>query len=160
MRCSTSPEHSTSATGRRHRDALAACGVPFEVLDAAEIERRFPIRLENGETGLFQPDGGIVYADLALQALLGSATAAGRRLREQTRVESIEDEGETVSLDGLRAKAVVVTAGAWAPGLVGVDATPTRETASYFAFDEPVPSLIDKSIGDTHPMRSRHRGWG
>ena len=28
----------------------------------------------------------------------------------------------------LRAKAVVVTAGAWAPGLVGVDATPTRET--------------------------------
>ena len=43
----------------------------------------------------------------------------------------------------LRAKAVVVTAGAWAPGLVGVDATPTRETASYFAFDEPVPSVID-----------------
>jgi sarcosine oxidase len=135
---------------RAHRDALAACGVPFEVLDAAETGRRFPIRLESGETGLFQPDGGIVYADLALQALLGAATAAGADLREQTRIESIEDVGETVSLDGLHAKAVVVTAGAWAPGLVGVDATPTRETASYFAFDEPVPSLLDKSIGDTH----------
>ena len=36
-----------------------------------------------------------------------------------------------------------MTAGAWAPGLVGVDATPTRETASYFALDEPVPSVID-----------------
>ena len=105
---------------------------------------------KNGETGLFQPDGGIVYADLALQALLGAATAAGADLREQTRVESIEDEGETVSLDGLRAKAVVVTAGAWAPDLVGVDATPTRETATYFAFDEPVPSLLDKSLGETH----------
>ena len=53
-----------------------------------------------------------------------AATAGGAELRERTRVESIEDEGETVSLDGLRAKAVVVTAGAWAPGLVGVDATP------------------------------------
>jgi sarcosine oxidase len=135
---------------RAHRDALAACGAPFEVLDRDETGRRFPIRLEPGETGLFQPDGGIVYADLALQALLGAATAAGADLRERTPVESIEDEGETVSLDGLRAKVVVVTAGAWAPGLVGVDATPTRETASYFAFDEPVPSLLDKSLGDTH----------
>ena len=135
---------------RAHRDALAACGAPFEVLDQAETARRFPIRLETGETGLFQPDGGIVYADLALQALLGAATAAGAELRERTRVESIEDEGETVSLDGLRAEAVVVTAGAWAPGLVGVDATPTCETASYFDLDEPVPSVLDKSLGDTH----------
>jgi hypothetical protein len=38
---------------RAHRDALAACGVPFEVLDRAETGRRFAIRLENGETGLF-----------------------------------------------------------------------------------------------------------
>ena len=76
-----------------HRDALAACGVPFEVLDRAETGRRFPIQLENGENGLFQPDGGIVYADLALQALLGAATAAGAeparanagRVRSRTR---------------------------------------------------------------------------
>ena len=135
---------------RGHRDALAACGAPFEVLDRAETGRRFPINLDSGETGLFQPDGGIVFADLALQALAGAATAAGAEVRERTRVESIEDEGETVSLDGLQAKAVVVTAGAWAPGLVGVDATPTRETASFFALDEPVPSVLDKSLGDTH----------
>ena len=61
-----------------HRDALAACGVPFEVLDRAETGRRFPIQLENGENGLFQPDGGIVYADLALQALLGCSNRCGR----------------------------------------------------------------------------------
>ncbi len=140
--------------------ALASCGVPFEVLDAAEIERRFPIRMENGQSGLFQADGGIVYADLALQALLSSATACGAQLREQTRVQSIEDEGETVSLDGLRAKAVVVTAGAWAPGLVGVDATPTRETTSYFPFEEPVPSVIDTSTGTTHAYALAAPGAG
>jgi sarcosine oxidase len=38
---------------------------------------------------------------------------------------------------------VVLTAGSWAPKLFGVDATPTRETVSYFAFAEPVPSVID-----------------
>ena len=143
-----------------NRDALTACGVPFEVLDAAEIERRFPIRPAAGERGLFQADGGIVYADLALQALHSSAQDAGAQLREHTRIEAIEDEGETVSLDGLRVKAVVVTAGAWAPGLVGVDATPTRETTSYFPLDEPVPSVIDTSTGNTHAYALAAPGAG
>jgi sarcosine oxidase len=120
-----------------NRDALAACGVPFEVLDAAEIERRFPIAAEGG-TGLFQPDGGIVSADLAVAALRDSALAAGAELLEGMRVD---DAGE------LDARAVVVTAGAWAPELVGVDATPTRETTSYFGFAEPLPSVIDTRAG-------------
>jgi sarcosine oxidase len=143
-----------------NRRALTACGVPFEVLEAAEIERRFPIRLEDDPSGLFQADGGIVFADLALQALLGSATAGGAQLREHTRVASIEDEGETVALDGLRARAVVVTAGAWAPRFVGVDATPTRETASYFPLDEPVPSVIDTGTGDKHAYALAAPGAG
>jgi sarcosine oxidase len=140
--------------------ALSACGVPFEVLDETEIERRFAIRMESGQSGLFQADGGIVYADLALQALLSSAVAGGAQLRERTKVESIEDEGDTVSLDGIRAKAVVVTAGAWAPRLVGVDATPTRETTSYFPFEEPVPSVIDTSTGTTHAYALAAPGAG
>jgi sarcosine oxidase len=143
-----------------NRDALAACGVPFEVLDAAEIERRFPLRIDSEQDGLFQADGGIVYADLALQALLGSATDAGAQLREHTRIESVKDQGETVSLGGLRVNAVVVTAGAWAPELVGVEATPTRETTSYFSFDEPVPSVIDASAGETHGYALAAPGLG
>ena len=135
---------------RGHRDALAACGVPFEVLDQAETGRRFPIQLEDGETGLFQPDGGIVYADLALQALLGAARAAGADVRERTRVESIEDEGDTVSLDGLHVKAVVVTAGAWAPGLVGVGCDADTGDRIVFLPRRAGAVVIDKSIGDTH----------
>ena len=132
---------------RANRDALAACGAPFEVLDAAEIERRFPVLVETGERGLFQADGGIIFADLALQALLASALAAGAQLREGLRVDSIVEDGDGVLVGGLRARAAVVTAGAWAPVLVGVDATPTRETVSYFPFDEPVPSVIDGGRG-------------
>lgn len=130
-----------------NRDALADCGAPFEVLSAAEIERRFPIRLEAGVSGLFQADGGVVFADLAVEALLASGLAAGAKLREQHRVDGIEEDGDGVVVGGVRARAVVVTAGAWAPKLAGVDAKPTRETVSYFALDEPLPSLVDTTAG-------------
>ena len=121
-----------------NRDALAACGVPFEVLDGAEIERRFPVRADSGSSGLFQADGGIVYADRAMAAL-----AAGLEIRERHRVDAVTEDGHGVTAGGLRARAAVVTAGAWAPQLAGVDATPTVETVSYFDFPEPLPSVID-----------------
>ena len=132
-----------------NRDALAACGAPFEVLEKAELERRFPIRVEPGEKALFQADGGIIFADLALQAFRGSAEAAGAVVRERFRVDSVQEDGEGVVAGGVRARVAVVTAGAWAPELVGVDATPTRESTSYFSLDEPVPSVIDGGPGGT-----------
>ncbi len=130
-----------------NRDALAACGASFEVLDAAELERRFPIRAEADETGLFQADGGIVFAELAVEALAASAAAAGMALREQHRVDEIVEEDDAVVVGGVRARVAVVTAGAWAPTLVGVDATPTRETVSYFELVEPLPSVVDTRAG-------------
>lgn len=130
-----------------NRDALAACGASFEVLDAAEIERRFPIRVEPGTSGLFQADGGVVFADLACEALAASGAAAGVQVREEHRVEAIDEDGDAVIVGRLRARVAVVTAGAWAPTLVGVEATPTSETVSYFDFDEPVPSVVDTTAG-------------
>lgn len=132
---------------RANRDALAACGAPFEVLESAEIERRFPIRIEPGGTGLFQPDGGIILADVAVQALLASAAAAGAHIREHLRVDSVAEDGQGVLAGGVRAQVAVVTAGAWAPALAGVDAMPTRETTSYFSFEEPTPSVTDGTAG-------------
>lgn len=131
-----------------NRRSLAACGETFEVLDAAEIGRRFPIRADG--SGLYQPDGGIVRADLALEALRDGAIAAGAELREGARVASLDVGGEAVMAGEVRAKVAVVTAGAWAPALVGVDATPTSETASYFSCDAALPSVIDTSFGAEH----------
>jgi sarcosine oxidase len=133
-----------------NRDALAACGISFEVLAGAEIERRFPLQMEPGSSGLFQEDGGIIFADLAVEALVASAEAAGVVIRENVRVESVGEEADAVTAGGLRARAVVVTAGAWAPKLFGVDATPTRETVSFFPLEEPIPSVIDTTAG-AHP---------
>ena len=130
-----------------NRDALAACGIEHEVLDAAELERRFPVRAEPGERALFQADGGIVRADEALAALAGSAAAAGAVLREGVRVEAVEERADGVAAGGVAARVAVVTAGAWAPALAGVDATPTAETVSYFRLEGPLPSVIDTTTG-------------
>ena len=131
-----------------NRDALAACGVPFEVLDPSELARRFGIA-DDGPA-LFQPDGGIARADLVLEALLAAAVAAGAELHEGVRVAAIDHHGDSVTAGGVHARAAVVTVGAWAPGLVSVDATPTSETSSYFALEEPLPSVIDTRGGAGH----------
>jgi sarcosine oxidase len=125
-----------------NRDALTACGAPFDVLDAGQIEHRFGIRTDPGDRGLFQADGGIIRADEALAAL-----ADGVEVRERVRVDSIDEDGDGVGAGGLRARVAVVAAGAWAPALAGVDATPTMETVSYFDHGRPVPSLIDTTAG-------------
>ena len=68
-------------------------------------------------------------------------------MRERVRVEVVEETDDGVSAGGVRARVAVVTAGSWAPGLVGVDATPTVETVSYFGLGRPVPSVIDTTAG-------------
>ena len=136
-----------------NRAALAACGAAFELLDAQVAERRFSLTLPPGAV-LHQPDGGVLRADRALAALLASALAAGARVVERTRVVALKEEGAGVRIDtaagALRARAAVVTAGAWAAALLagaGIElpVVATRETVCHFRLPgaPPRPSLID-----------------
>jgi len=107
------------------RAALEACGARFE-------ETEFP-----GFDGsaLFQPDAGIVRADLAHRAFLEGALRRGAHLVEDARIDR---------LDALDADAVVVTAGPWVTRLVPELAVrPTRETVCYFRLEGAPPSLIE-----------------
>jgi sarcosine oxidase len=133
-----------------NRRALEACGVASEVLDAPDVGRRFPLHIERGVHALYQQDGGIVRADAALRALAESAVAAGAELRERQRVDAIDEGRDGVNVDGVRARACVVTAGPWAPKLAGVEARTTSETVVYCAFEGPVPSVIDTTAGTYH----------
>ena len=130
-----------------NRAALDECGIESEVLDAAELERRFSIRIDEAAQALYQRDGGIVRADWAVEALAASAEASGAQVRERRRVEEIDEDAEGVNVDGVRARACVVTAGAWAPKLAGFEARMTAETVAYFSAPEPVPSVIDTTTG-------------
>ena len=120
--------------GRSSRDGLRDAGAEFELLDAPEAQRRWPIHVPDGWTVLFQPEAGIVRADLAQEAFLDSARKHGAELHEHTRIESVDDVDADVT---------IVTAGAWVRRLVPtVSVRPTRETVAYFRRDgAPIPSL-------------------
>lgn len=126
------------------RDALDAAGARYELLGSAEARRRWPIGVPDGWTVLFQPDAGIVRADLARSAFVDAARAHGARLQEGTRIDS---------LDQVEADAVVVTAGAWAKRFFpDLSLRTTRETIAYFHRDgEPLPSL-----GELDPVTRGH----
>ena len=105
-------------------DALGAAGAEYELLDADGAESRWPVGVPDGWTVLFQPEAGIVRADLAHRAFVDGALVHGARLEEETRVESL---GE------LDAKVIVVTTGPWVGEFFpDLPVRTTRETVAYF----------------------------
>jgi sarcosine oxidase len=132
------------------RDALDAAGTEYELLSAESARQRWPVGVPDGWTALFQPEGGIVRADLAHRAFVDRALAHGARLHENTRVDSLDD---------LAAKAVVVTAGPWVSAFFpDLPVHTTRETVVYFKRDgEPLPSVVQLDpVTRGHAMYSLH----
>lgn len=100
---------------------LDACGLPHELMEAAEAERRFPnFRFEHPV--LWQPNSGTVHADAAVSAFQRVALAKGADLRFDDPVTSIEPLADGVrvrSVSGVvNAGRVIITAGAWADRLL------------------------------------------
>jgi sarcosine oxidase len=143
-----------------HEQALAAAGVRYELLDSAELARRFSIRAPAGLTALFQPDGGIAHADRALAAFARSARAHGATVLEGAKVHAIEADESGATVDSVagrhEARAVVVTAGSWAKPLLeplGIDlpVEVTRETVAYFrSSTDALPTVIEATSATAH----------
>jgi monomeric sarcosine oxidase len=131
-------------------DALDRAGAEYELLVAAEVRARWPVGVPDGWSALFQPEGGIVRADLALRAFVERAVARGVGLREHARVESLDD---------LDAEVVVVTAGPWVSRFFpDLPVHTTRETVAYFRREgEPLPSVVQLDpVTRGHAMYSLH----
>ena len=61
-------------------DALEAAGAEYELLDGDAAASRWPVGVPDGWTVLFQPEAGIVHADLAHRAFVDGALAHGAYL--------------------------------------------------------------------------------
>jgi sarcosine oxidase len=160
---------------RETERALAGSGVRYETLSADEVRSRWDLRLDPGQTAVYQPDGGVTRADRAHAALVAEALSGGVELREGTRVhELVLGRGEVRLLTDdaeLTARAVVVAAGAWsarllAPAGIDLAVVPTRETVVYV--DVPsagdVPPVIDydarPAAGENGIDRVGHSAYG
>ncbi|MBF4765898.1 N-methyl-L-tryptophan oxidase [Nocardioides islandensis] len=127
--------------------SLTDVGIPFELLDVAEIGRRWPqFSLPSGTVGLYQERGAIVPAARTTALMQKLAVAAGAELRGSTQVLALSDSGGRVEveLEGARLTAdrVVVCADAWTNEvLAGIDVRlpleTTLEQATYFAPSRP-----------------------
>ena len=122
---------------------LAGCGVPAELMPAAEASLRWP-QFDFTGTGpvLFHPNAGVLDPDLAVAALLRLATSSGADVRFNTLVTGLQPGGDGAVVragdEEFTAPVAVIAAGAWtAPLLDGVVALPpltvTQQEVFHFA---------------------------
>ncbi|MEO6835647.1 MAG: N-methyl-L-tryptophan oxidase [Candidatus Tumulicola sp.] len=125
-----------------YADAMRACGVPFEWLDAAAIRARWPaFAIDDDIHGIFQEDGGIVAAQRATRAHQRAAGAFGATLRDRAAVTSLRDADGEIEIEAggerYRAAKLVVAAGPWSARALTwfglrLPLEVTKEQAMYF----------------------------
>lgn len=137
------PDHGSEVDLNQYAEAMAAEGVPFERLDAAEIMRRWPAwRLDDHHVGLYQADTGIADPSRGNAAHRRLAQAHGAELRGLAPVGRLHDGAGEVTLeleDGQRIRAgrVVLATDAWTNDLLAplgcpLPLTVTQEQVSWF----------------------------
>jgi sarcosine oxidase len=125
-------------------ESMRAEGVPFEILDAGEVMRRYPAwRLGDEHMGLFQPDAGLADPSRGNVAHRELAVVHGATLRDRTRVTRIQtrDDGAVeVHLENgerLAAGRVILATDSWSNDLLEplgsrLPLTITQEQVSWF----------------------------
>jgi sarcosine oxidase len=138
-----------------YRTSLTAVGVPFEVIDAAEIRSRWPAFgrgsiVDGGVTAIYSAETGIVPAGRGTSTLQQLASAYDAQLRPNTSVLALEPVGggdggevDVVTAAGpVRVGHVVVCADSWTNRLLtplghSIPLAVTREQVSYFPCTDP-----------------------
>ncbi|MDQ0559738.1 sarcosine oxidase [Rhizobium mesoamericanum] len=115
-------------------------GLPHEVLDRADMARRFPaFQLDEDEIAVLDPQGGYLRPEVAVMGYLKLAAQDGAVLHFGERVTAIETSDGGVKIrtaDGqYRAKKVVVATGSWIAELVPqlqAHAVPIRQVVAWY----------------------------
>jgi monomeric sarcosine oxidase len=100
------------------RATYDALGVPYDVLDRAEIVRRFPqFNPPEDAVGYYQPDYSILAADRCVATLAAQARRHGATIHEHEPVQTIKPTASGVELQTERgvyaADRVILAAGSW-----------------------------------------------
>jgi sarcosine oxidase len=128
--------------------SLRAAEVPFEMLDAGDVMRRWPVwRLPADASAVFQEDGGFAAAARCNAVHRRLAIEHGATLRDRTPVASVRDLGQEIEVriqagDGetraLRCRRLILAVDSWtnellAPLGASLPLTITEEQVTYFS---------------------------
>jgi sarcosine oxidase len=126
-----------------YADSLRAHNIPFELLDAGEIMRRWPqFHLDDTIHGMYQAASGIAPAARCNAAHIRLARAYGATLRDHapvTTLRAVDGEIEVgVAEQTYRCRKLVVAADAWTNAVLAqfglqLPLTITQEQVTYFA---------------------------
>lgn len=118
-------------------------GLPYEMLNSAEIRRRFPpLTPADGDVALYETRAGVLRAEASVHAFQERATLHGADLRSRERVLgwlAKPDEGGVVvqtTQETFEARHLVLTPGAWASAMFDLPALPLtveRQVLFWFA---------------------------
>jgi sarcosine oxidase len=140
------PRDGTQVNGTLRSSQLH--GLPHELLDPAGAMRRFPaFRMPPDFAAVFQPNGGVLSVEAAIQAQLACATAAGADVRANETVRSVEPSAAGVRIvtdrGSVEAGQAVVAAGPWLKQLLPHLPAPIRVTRQVVCWFKPAdPSLF------------------
>ena len=130
--------------------------LPYELLDAEEIRRRFPpFSADPGTVALYEEKAGFVRPEEAVKAHLDRAASLGAELRFEEPVLSWEASGDGVRIDtpegSYDAEWLVITPGAWAPQLLADLGLPLEVTRQVMFWFEP-PGGLEPFLPDRFPI--------
>jgi monomeric sarcosine oxidase len=122
-------------------EALRSQGLAAELLDGAEVAARFP-QFHNAANAfaVFDPSGGILYADKAVQATLNLARRFGAEVFENERVVALEQNERGTLIrshtgQSWHSPLLLIASGPWTrkllPDFAGL-LTTTRQEVVYF----------------------------
>ncbi|MGP1675431.1 MAG: FAD-dependent oxidoreductase, partial [Candidatus Limnocylindrales bacterium] len=137
-----------------YTDSLDAEGVAYDLLDAAEVMRRWPQwQLRDDVTAMWQAQGGLADPYKGNAAHRDLAVARGATLIDRTPVTAIREAGGAYEVDAgdqtFTADRVIVTADAWTNDLLAgfgrrLPLTVTKEQVTYFASPDPTAFAPDR----------------
>jgi sarcosine oxidase len=156
------------------RATYLAAGVPFEALDRAAIQERFPqFSLPEGTVGLYQADYSLLAADRCVASLADQARRHGAIIHEREPVEAIRATSGGVELGTTQgsytADRLILSAGSWMRPLLrqldlDLPLTVQKEQVAFFRARDPqafmpgrLPLVIHRfpqttSLGSVFPI--------
>ncbi len=97
--------------------------LPYEEIDAREMRRRFPCFIPDERmVGIWEPRAGVLFPERCIAAYLERARVSGAVIHTHEPVERWCPDGQGVRVEtsrgSYRAEQLILSAGAWCPGLL------------------------------------------
>lgn len=132
--------------------------IPYELLEARDIKKRFPVLSPDaGTVALYEKKAGFVRPEAAISAHLGLAARQGAEYRFgepvlEWRADPAGDRVEVTTEEGTyEAGRLVVSAGAWVPELLADLGLPLQVTRQILFWFEP-ESGIEPFLPENYPI--------